>query len=99
MAMGLVMMALIQCTCLRVHAGWQIAVGNADDIRVCRAHPWQSDGLVFANGDLYGTAMQPPFHRGKRAQAVFKIQILPHPKIGKTTAKWDSFDVLRRRRA
>ena len=41
----------------QVPAGWQIAVGDADDIRVCGAHPWQSYWLVFANGDYYGTAM------------------------------------------
>ena len=41
---------------LPVPAGWQIAEGNADDIRVCAAHPWQSNFLVFANGDPYGTA-------------------------------------------
>ena len=41
---------------LDVPAGWQIADGSADDVRVCAAHPWQSYGLVFANGDLYGTA-------------------------------------------
>ena len=41
---------------LPVPAGWQIAEGNADDIRVCGAHPWQSNWLVFANGDIYGTA-------------------------------------------
>ena len=41
---------------LHVPAGWQIAEGNADDIRVCGAHPWQSTWLVFANGDVYGTA-------------------------------------------
>ena len=41
---------------LPVSAGWQIAEGNADDIRVCAAHPWQTGGLVFANGDAYGTA-------------------------------------------
>ena len=41
---------------LPVPAGWQIAEGNADDIRVCAAHPWQSGCLVFANGDGYGTA-------------------------------------------
>ena len=40
---------------LPVPAGWQIAEGNADDIRVCAAHPWQSGYLVFANGDRYGT--------------------------------------------
>ena len=37
--------------------GWKIADGNADDIRVCGAHPWQSSALVFANGTRYGTAM------------------------------------------
>ncbi len=41
---------------LAVPAGWQIADGSADDVRVCGAHPWQSSCLVFANGDTYGTA-------------------------------------------
>jgi hypothetical protein len=41
---------------LHVPAGWQIADGTADDIRVCGAHPWQSYWLVFANGDPCGTA-------------------------------------------
>jgi hypothetical protein len=47
----------------QVPAGWQIAVGDADDIRVCGAHPWQSHWLVFANGDFCGTAMcyDPPY--------------------------------------
>jgi hypothetical protein len=41
---------------LPVPAGWQIADGNADDVRVCGSHAWQSGGLVFANGDAYGTS-------------------------------------------
>ncbi len=41
---------------VHVPAGWQIADGSADDIRVCAAHPWQCGFLVFANGDAYGTA-------------------------------------------
>jgi hypothetical protein len=41
---------------LDVPAGWQIADGSAYDARVCGAHPWQSYGLVFANGDICGTA-------------------------------------------
>ncbi len=40
-----------------VPAGWQIAEGNEDDIKVCGARPWQSNFLVFALGDMYGTAM------------------------------------------
>jgi hypothetical protein len=40
-----------------VPAGWHIADGDADDARVCGAHPWQSHWLLFANGDFYGTAM------------------------------------------
>jgi hypothetical protein len=43
---------------VRVPAGWEIAPGDAHDIRVCGAHPWQSYNLVFSNGDSYGTAMQ-----------------------------------------
>jgi hypothetical protein len=41
---------------LPVPAGWHIADGNADDVRVCGAHAWQSDGPTFANGDVYKTA-------------------------------------------
>jgi hypothetical protein len=41
---------------VHVPSGWEIAPGDADDIRVCGAHPWQSYGLVFSNGDAYGTA-------------------------------------------
>lgn len=40
-----------------VPQGWHIASGNSDDMRVCAAHAWQSHWLVFANGDMYGTAV------------------------------------------
>ena len=45
------------CKIVTFGAGWQIAGGDADDVRVCGAHPWQSHYLVFANGHRYGTAM------------------------------------------
>ena len=45
---------------LPVPAGWQIAEGNADDIRVCGTRPWKSFSLVFANGDRYGTSQCDP---------------------------------------
>ena len=45
------------CKIVTFGAGWQIAGGDADDARVCGAHPWRSYCLVFANGDAYGTAM------------------------------------------
>ncbi len=45
------------CKIVTFGAGWQIAGGDADDVRVCAAHPWQSYYLVFANGHAYGTAM------------------------------------------
>ncbi len=48
------------CKIVTFGAGWQIAGGDADDVRVCAAHPWQSHCLVFANGDCYGTAMCNP---------------------------------------
>ena len=52
---------------LPVPAGWQIADGDADDIRVCGAHPWQSLWLIFANGDLYWTALIGSFDlKGKK---------------------------------
>ena len=45
------------CNIVTFGAGWQIAGGDADDARVCGAHPWQSYYLVFADGYCYGTAM------------------------------------------
>jgi hypothetical protein len=57
---------------LDVPVGWQIADGSADDVRVCAAHPWQSNCLVFANGDVYGTAAcRNPSYRGN---AQFALQ-------------------------
>jgi hypothetical protein len=55
---------------LDVPAGWQIADGSDDDARVCAAHPWQSDFLVFANGEAYGTAANPSV----RGNAQFALQ-------------------------
>ena len=57
---------------VHVPAGWQIADGSADDVRVCGAHPWQSNCLVFANGDGYFTAKySDPYDRGN---AQFALQ-------------------------
>jgi hypothetical protein len=42
---------------LQVPSGWEIAQGTADDIGVCKNHPWQTSWLVFARGDMYGTAI------------------------------------------
>jgi hypothetical protein len=53
---------------VHVPVGWQIAAGDADDARVCGAHPWQSICLVFANGDAYGTAMCDPSFIGRYPQ-------------------------------
>jgi hypothetical protein len=50
---------------LQVPAGWVIADGSPDDVRVCGAHTWQSDCLVFANGTFCGTAAcDKPSHKG-----------------------------------
>jgi hypothetical protein len=63
------------CQPLDVPAGWQIADGSADDARVCGAHPWQSTGLVFANGDVYGTAaLGNPSLIGNSCNAQFALQ-------------------------
>ena len=56
---------------LDVPAGWQIADGSADDARVCGAHPWQSDCLVFADGVICGTAKcSSPSYKGNAQFAV-----------------------------
>ena len=60
---------------LDVPAGWQIADGSADDAHVCGAHPWQSNYLVFANGDRYGTAACDNFYSiGNRTVFCCSIQ-------------------------
>ena len=46
------------CKIVTFGAGWQIARGDADDVRVCGAHPWQSPWLVFADTRECGTAMR-----------------------------------------
>ncbi len=56
---------------VHVPAGWQIADGSADDVRVCGAHSWQSYCLIFANGDTYGTAAGHPSFIGN---AQFALQ-------------------------
>ncbi len=54
---------------VHVPAGWNIAPGDADDVRVCGAHPWQSHWLVFADTYMYGTAMcSPSSHIGTQPQ-------------------------------
>jgi hypothetical protein len=63
---------------LHLPSGWQIAEGNADDVRVCGAHAWQSHGLVFANGDMYGTAVSHDssvsYYTGAARRAKMKIK-------------------------
>jgi hypothetical protein len=39
-----------------VPLGWEIAPGDAYDLRVCREHRWQVPQLVFENGDCFYTA-------------------------------------------
>jgi hypothetical protein len=62
---------------VHVPAGWLIAQGNSDDIRACGAHGWQSHYLVFANGDICGTAMCPRSScRGARSRRAKNISLL-----------------------
>jgi hypothetical protein len=50
---------------LHVPEGWYIAPGDADDIHVGGAHPWQIYNLHFANRTFCGTAVwNKPSHRG-----------------------------------
>jgi hypothetical protein len=97
-----------------VHApfGWPIAPGDADDARVCGAHPWQSNVLVFSNGDAYGTAMQSSSSHAGATLNPSKNLIFSRLKIGKkmrsgyliqdeqgARAEYDDSEVLLRRRA
>jgi hypothetical protein len=53
----------------RVPAGWQIAAGSADDVRVCGAHGWQTVVLVFADGSACYTAVSAGGRGGRDAAA------------------------------
>ena len=68
---------------VQVPAGWDIAPGDADDLRVCGAHPWQSQWLLCADAYPCGTAMcnesnyigmQPPAAKCTEVLG----QVLPH---------------------
>ncbi len=99
---------------VHVPSGWEIAPGDAHDIRVCGAHPWQSHALVFSNGDGCGTAMDSSagatlnpsknvmFSRLKIGKKFFSpdriSDWLLQDKQG-ARAKHNSWDVLLRRRA
>ena len=80
------------CKIVTFGAGWQIARGDADDDRVCAAHPWQSDYLVFANGDAYKTAMcYDPSDRGacaRRAAAATAKNMKFSPHARQQGKKW-----------
>ena len=65
---------------VHVPLGWEIAPCDADSIRVCAAHPWQSTWLVFSNGDEYGTLMcSDSSHIGttRRSSKFFKFFLTP----------------------
>ena len=68
------------CKIVTFGAGWQIAGGDADDARVCGAHPWQSNYLVFADGGAYGTAKASrSSDKGAQAQGSDgKFEFSPH---------------------
>ena len=79
------------CKIVTFGAGWQIAGGDADDVRVCGAHPWQSQFLVFANGDYYGTALHSSSigacARRAAAATAKNMKFSPHARQqGKNTA-------------
>jgi hypothetical protein len=42
-------------TFVEIPAGWTIAIGDADDRHVVSSHYWQSDVLVFSNGQACPT--------------------------------------------
>ena len=72
------------CKIVTFGAGWQIAGGDADDVRVCGAHPWQSHFLVFANGDYYGTALHTSYigacARRAAAATAKNMKFSPHAR-------------------
>jgi hypothetical protein len=67
----------------QVPAGWQIAVGDADDMRVCGAHAWQSTWLVFTNGESYGTGMSSCPGKNSLLQHRKQLIFFSRLKIGK----------------
>ena len=61
-------------------AGWQIAGGDAADVRVCGAHPWQSNYLVFADGTSCGTAINGNGLIGACARPAKNMKFSPHAR-------------------
>jgi hypothetical protein len=82
-------------TPLQVPAGWQIAGGDSDDIRVCGAYHWQSYCLVFANGEAFYTHVAKYDLSG---QKLFEAPQFVQDEKG-VRSKYERCDVLLRRRA
>ncbi len=53
----------------KVPSGWEIAPGDAVDLRVCSEHAWQCDWLVFSDGFVYSTSIGGLPHIGNSARA------------------------------
>ena len=58
---------------VHIPSNWEISPCDADSIRVCGAHPWQSTCLVFSNGHAYGTLMFPDSSRIGTTRSPSKI--------------------------
>ena len=42
-----------------IDAGFEVAPGDASDVEVANAHAWGSHRLVFSDGAVAGSALQP----------------------------------------
>jgi hypothetical protein len=79
---------------VHVPAGWHIAPGDANDIRVCHAHYWQGWYLVFANGYAFYTKIS--YHQGTH-EIVGRDNLIQDAQG--VRARYSTTEVLLRRRA
>jgi hypothetical protein len=69
---------------LEIPQGWAIAVGDADDVRVCGTHAWQSDFLVFRDGRSFGTLAHPqPSRIGDCSCCAYMVMFLTNDQESK----------------
>jgi hypothetical protein len=75
--------------------GWVMAPGDSDDLKVCGAHPWQSDFVAFADGYTAGIAIveESHLHHNYKGGVCIALELLVIV-LGKTALRILYFFVL-----
>ncbi len=84
-------------TFVDIDAGFEVAPGDANDIEVANAYPWESRFLVFSDGACAATAVSIAENRSRKGMSCNILNWIPatksHIRIGSI---WNGENLLRR---